>query len=65
VDWRRLGQAGVASGWRRRVADRIEGPAASSRLPIGGQEARALAGIAFVAVSVAYLVQVGIRLARG
>jgi hypothetical protein len=58
MDWRKFGEAGVSSGWRGRLADTLEGPAADSRLPVGRQEARAILGLVFVGLSIAYLVQV-------
>jgi hypothetical protein len=64
MDWKTVGNAAATSGWRGRVADAVEGPAHRSRLPVSGDQMRGLLGLAFLGISVAYLVQVGRRLAR-
>jgi len=64
MDWKTVGNAATASGWRGRVADAVEGPAQRSRAPVRGDQARGLLGLAFLGISVAYLIQVGRRLAR-
>jgi hypothetical protein len=64
MDWKTVGNAAAASGWRGRVADAVEGPAQRSRVPVSGDQVRGLLGLAFLGISVAYLVQVGRRLAR-
>jgi hypothetical protein len=46
------------------VADALERPLARSRVPVSGDQARALLGLAFVGISLAYLGQVVRRLAR-
>ncbi|HEU4450708.1 MAG TPA: hypothetical protein VFR63_12100 [Gaiellaceae bacterium] len=64
MDWKSIGHAATASGWRGRVADAIEGPAQQSRVPVRGDQARAVLGLVFLGISVAYLFQVARRLAR-
>jgi hypothetical protein len=64
MDWKTVGNAATASGWRGRVADALEGPADRSRVPVKGDQVRAVLGVAFLAISVAYLVQVGRRIFR-
>jgi hypothetical protein len=64
MDWKTVGNAAAASGWRGRVADAVEGPAHRSRVPVSGDQMRGLLGRAFLGISVAYLVQVGRRVAR-
>lgn len=64
MDWKTIGAAATASGWRGRVADAVEGPAHRSRLPVTGDQLRGLLGLAFLGISVAYLAQVARRLVR-
>jgi hypothetical protein len=64
MEWKDIGHAAAASGWRGRVADAVEGPVHRSRVPMKGDQLRALLGLAFLGISVAYLIQVGVRLAR-
>ena len=64
MDWKAVGNAGVSSGWRGRVADALEGPLGRSRVPVRGDQARALLGLTFVGISLAYLGQVVRRVAR-
>lgn len=64
MDWKTIGNAATASGWRGRVADAVEGPAQRSRVPVQGDQVRAVLGLVFLGISVAYLVKVGRRLAR-
>jgi hypothetical protein len=64
MDWKTVGNAATASGWRGRVADTLEGPADRSRVPVKGDQVRAVLGLAFLAISIAYLVQVGRRIFR-
>jgi hypothetical protein len=64
MEWKEIGHAAAASGWRGHVADAVEGPVHRSRVPVKGDQMRALLGLAFLGISVAYLVKVGVRLAR-
>ncbi|HXV56349.1 MAG TPA: hypothetical protein VD704_00640 [Gaiellaceae bacterium] len=64
MDWKTIGQAGASSGWRARVADAVAKPAERSRVPLSGEQARALLGLAFLGISVAYLVRAGRTAAR-
>jgi hypothetical protein len=63
MDWKTIGNAAAASGWRGRVADAVEGPAHRSRVPVSGDQARAALGFVFLAISVAYLTRVARRVA--
>lgn len=64
MDWKTVGNAAAASGWRGRVADAVEGPAHRSRVPVTGDQVRAALGLAFLAISVSYLVRVARRVVR-
>ncbi|MGH3023672.1 MAG: hypothetical protein ACRDNI_08465 [Gaiellaceae bacterium] len=64
MEWKEVGNAATASGWRGRVADAVEGPVHRSPVPVKGDQMRALLGLAFLGISVAYLVKVGVQLAR-
>ena len=64
MDWKTVGNAAAASGWRGRVADAVEGPAHRSRVPVRGDQVRALLGFLFLGMSLAYLTKVGRRIAR-
>ena len=64
MDWKTIGNAAAASGWRGRVADAVEGPAHRSPVPVTGDQARAVLGFAFLAISVAYLARVARRVAH-
>ncbi|HET9214865.1 MAG TPA: hypothetical protein VFN93_08925 [Gaiellaceae bacterium] len=64
MDWKTVGNAAAASGWRGRVADAVEGPAHRSRVPVRGDQVRALLGFLFLGMSLAYLMKVGRRIAR-
>ena len=64
MNWKTIGKAGAAPGWRSRVADAAGRKASRSRVPVRGDQARALVGIAFLALTFAYLGKVGRRLAR-
>jgi hypothetical protein len=64
MDWKTIGNAAATSGWRGRVADAVEGPAHRSRVPVSGNQMRAVLGLAFLGISVAYLAQVARRLVR-
>ena len=59
-----LGHAAAASGWRQKAADAVAPKVARSRLPAGEGEARALIGLAFLALSVKYLVGTFRRVTR-
>lgn len=50
-----LGRAAVASGWRSKVTELVA-PAVAERTPVQEENARAILGLAFVGVSVYYLV---------
>jgi hypothetical protein len=63
VDWRKLGEAATGHGWRKQVADAATSPLAE-RLPVGRRETRALLGLGFIALSLAYLVRTIRRVAR-
>lgn len=52
----RIGQASL-TGWRRRVADAVARPI-SRRTPLDEQRVRALVGVAFLVLSILYVVQV-------
>jgi hypothetical protein len=64
MDWKTIGNAAAASGWRGRVADAVEGPAHRSRVPVSGDQARAALGLAFLGISLAYLARVIRRVVR-
>ena len=55
----RVGQAAL-TGWRAKVADAV-----APRLPVDDTRARSLAGIAFLALSLRYIVRTFRRAARG
>jgi ABC-type Mn2+/Zn2+ transport system permease subunit len=46
----------AASGWRAKVADAVAGPV-SERTPLKPDQARAVVGLAFFALSVLYVVK--------
>ena len=54
MDPTQLGKTGLV-GWRAKVADRVAGPM-SSRTPLSDDEARALVGAVFFALSTYYVV---------
>ncbi|HSK15939.1 MAG TPA: hypothetical protein VK915_07185 [Gaiellaceae bacterium] len=64
MDWKTIGNAGATPGWRGRLADTAGRKASQSRFPLSGDQARALVGVAFLALTVVYLGQVGRRLSR-
>lgn len=53
---RRLGEAAVAAGWRRKAADVIT-PRVAGSAPLSGGDTRSLLGLLFLAMSAAYLVK--------
>jgi hypothetical protein len=57
-----LGQAGL-TGWRAAVADRLAGPIAN-RTPLSEEQARALIGAGFFAISVYYVASTVKRIAQ-
>ena len=54
MDVTRLGETAL-TGWRKKVADAVAGPA-SSRLPVDADQVRALLGAVFFALAVRYVV---------
>lgn len=50
-----LGEAAVASGWRKKAADKLAPPLARSPLPIRERQARVVLGLAFLGITVKYL----------
>ena len=58
-----LGQAGLV-GWRAKIADGVA-PVAAQRSRLSEDQARALVGAAFFAVSAYYVISTCIRMARG
>jgi hypothetical protein len=59
---RQLGHAGVSSGWRKQVADRVA-PAVASSTRLEHDQVRALLGIAFFASSLYYVIRIVRQLA--
>jgi hypothetical protein len=57
-----LGAAGLV-GWRKAIADRVA-PPASNRGPISEEQARAIIGAAFFALSVYYVVSTTVRMIK-
>jgi hypothetical protein len=57
-----LGQAGLV-GWRAKVAERVA-PAAARRAPVSEDQARAIVGGLFFALSAYYVISTGVRMAR-
>jgi hypothetical protein len=57
-----LGQTGLV-GWREKIADAVA-PAAARRSPLSEDQARALIGAAFFALSAYYVISTCIRMAR-
>jgi hypothetical protein len=57
-----LGQAGLV-GWRGKIADGVA-PAAAQRSRLSEDQARALVGAAFFALSAYYVISTCIRMAR-
>ena len=51
-----LGHAGVASGWRKRLADRAAPPLAR-RTPLASHHVRAAIGLLFVGLAAGYLLR--------
>lgn len=61
-DTTQLGAAGL-SGWRKTVADRVATPAAN-HAPVSEDQARALVGAAFFALSLYYVISTIVRMVR-
>jgi hypothetical protein len=57
-----LGQAGLV-GWRKAIADRVAQPAAR-RAPVSEEQARAIIGAAFFALSAYYVASTVARMVR-
>lgn len=60
---RTLGQAAVADGWRRKAAERVA-PRVAGSAPVSIGQAQAALGLAFLAMSGAYLVKTLVTGAR-
>jgi hypothetical protein len=54
---RSLAHAAAAEGWRRRVADVVAPRVDRSRLPLGEDDARALLGVVFLALTIRTIVK--------
>lgn len=53
---RELGEASVASGWRRTAAEKVA-PRVAGSAPVSGEEVRAALGLAFLALSGSYVLK--------
>jgi hypothetical protein len=58
----KLGQAGLV-GWRSKIAERVA-PAAAQRVPLSEDQARAIVGALFFALSAYYVISTCVRMAR-
>ncbi|MDW5596958.1 hypothetical protein VSS74_21605 [Conexibacter stalactiti] len=61
-DTTQLGSAGLV-GWRKAVADRVATPAAN-RAPVSEDQARAIVGALFFALSLYYVISTIVRMVK-